>query len=270
MKIGFVGAGNMATSLIGGLIADGMKADDFYLVDTNAQQLATLQQKYGTHSAVLDADFINTIDVMLLAIKPQVMHEACAQVMAAGGSNMPLVMSVAAGLPTDKLASWLWDGVAIVRTMPNTPALIQAGATGLYANARVEQNGRDQAERIMRAVGLTVWLDDESQMDLVTALSGSGPAYFFLFMESLQKAAESLGLPAETARILTLQTALGASKLAISSDNELDELRKKVTSPGGTTERAVDVFMQRDIQSIFTEAMAAAVQRAQQMAKEIN
>lgn len=270
MKTGFIGAGNMASSLIGGLIADGTAASDIVVFDTSAERLQAVSSEFGVETSELNAAFIEQLDVLVLAVKPQVMRQACEQIMAVAAKRFPLVVSVAAGLPADKLASWLWTDVALVRAMPNTPALIQAGATGLYANVHVDDAGRSQAERIMRAAGLVVWVDQESDMDLVTALSGSGPAYYFLVMEAMQEAACDMGLPAETARILTLQTALGSARLAMESSDDAATLRHKVTSPGGTTEQALNVFLDNNFKGLFAKAMQAAADRARTLASEIN
>jgi pyrroline-5-carboxylate reductase len=179
----------------------------------------------------------------------------------------PLVISIAAGVRSDALQRWLGGAVPVVRAMPNTPALVQTGATGLYATPAVSATQRDLAESIMRAVGVTVWVEDETLIDTVTALSGSGPAYFFLVMEVLENAAVNLGLPRETARLLTLETALGAAKMALESSEDPATLRARVTSPGGTTERALQIFQQADLAGIFADALAGAQARSQELAK---
>jgi pyrroline-5-carboxylate reductase len=178
----------------------------------------------------------------------------------------PLVVSIAAGVRLEDLDRWLGGGLPIVRAMPNTAALIGSGASGLYANERVSEAMRNQAESILRAVGVTVWLADESLMDVVTALSGSGPAYFFLVMEALEQAAIESGLDPKQARLLTLETAFGAAKMALEGHEEPSQLRRRVTSPGGTTEQAVKVLEQGDIRPLFKKAIQAAVTRAREIA----
>jgi pyrroline-5-carboxylate reductase len=180
--------------------------------------------------------------------------------------HRPLVISIAAGIREPALRGWLGEQTAIVRTMPNTPALVQSGATALYANPAVSEDQRNLAESILRAVGLTLWIDDESLMDAVTALSGSGPAYFFLFMEALQAAGSQLGLPEDTARLLTLQTAFGAVKMALESSEDAATLRRRVTSPGGTTEHAIEVFAQHNLNAIILKALQAAAERSRDLA----
>ena len=177
----------------------------------------------------------------------------------------PLILSIAAGIQEASIQHWLGGKIAIVRAMPNTPALIGCGAAALHANAYVSHEQRNMAESILRSTGITIWLSDESLMDAVTALSGSGPAYFFLMMEALQQAAENQGLPTETARLLTLQTALGAARMAIESGKPLDELRQQVTSKGGTTEKAISILEENHIRAIYQQALDAAKKRAEEL-----
>ncbi len=265
-RIVFIGAGNMAASLIGGLVKDGYAADRITAVDIDDAKLEALQGRFGIHTSSEAAVAAAKGDVVVLAVKPQMMKEVAAGLHAAL-THKPLVLSVAAGIPLAALQGWLGE-LPLVRTMPNTPALVQSGATALVANDRVSEAQRGVAESIMRAVGLTLWLDDESQMDAVTALSGSGPAYFFLVMEAMDRAAKALGLPAQAARLLTLQTAMGAAKLALESEETPEVLRQKVTSPGGTTEAALTVLMEGDLLPLFEQAMTAAAERSRQLAQE--
>ncbi|MDH5300895.1 MAG: pyrroline-5-carboxylate reductase [Gammaproteobacteria bacterium] len=268
-KIGFIGAGNMASAIIGGLIASGCKPTDIWVSDVDERKLQDLQQRHGLHVANDNAQLLEKVDVLLLAVKPQIMKSVLKPLAPQVQQRKPLVISVAAGLPTADLSRWLGGEVALVRTMPNTPALVRSGATALFANERVTAHQHEVAESIMRATGLALWVEQESQMDAVTALSGSGPAYFFLLIESMQKAGEQLGLEAETARLLALQTAFGAAKLALEADDGAAALRAKVTSPGGTTEQAINVFMQRGMPEMVAAAMTAADQRAQELAKQL-
>lgn len=264
--ISIIGAGNMGSSLIGGLINNGYSSDKLWASDTNEERLAYLQQAFHIHTTTDNNKAAQVADVIIFAIKPQLFATV-----ATGSANdvqirKPLVISIAAGMREASIQHWLGDKLAIVRAMPNTPALIGCGATALYANEYVSTEQRSIAESILRAVGVVVWLKDEKLMDAVTALSGSGPAYFFLMMETLQQAAEQLGLPSETARLLTLQTALGAARMAIESGTPLEELRHNVTSPGGTTEKAVSVLEENNIRGLFRKALLAAKLRSEELA----
>jgi len=207
-------------------------------------------------------------DVVVFAVKPQMMKGAAAGVAAALQPRRPLVVSVAAGITTQDLDRWLGGGNAIVRVMPNTPALLGAGAAGLYANKNVDAGQRATAQALMEAVGTALWIDDESLMDAVTALSGSGPAYFFLLMEAMEAAALELGLPPEAARRLTLQTAFGAARMALESGVAPAELRAQVTSPGGTTAAALQVFEDAKLRAIVARALTAARDRGRQLSQE--
>lgn len=264
--IGFVGGGNMARSLIGGLIADGCDAARIWVADPEPQQLQTLSDAFGVNTTTSNPTLVEQSGVVVLAVKPQVLREVAGEIAASVRAAGPLVISIAAGVREATLEGWLGKDVAVVRTMPNTPALLRCGATALHANAAVSDVQRDQAESIMRAVGVTLWLDDEFQMDAVTALSGSGPAYFFLIMEIMEQAGIKLGLTAQAARLLTLQTAFGAAKMALESEDDTTTLRERVTSPGGTTERAVERLREGGLDALFAEALGAARDRASELA----
>jgi pyrroline-5-carboxylate reductase len=205
----------------------------------------------------------------VLAVKPQVMADVAQDLAPAVREHRPLVLSVAAGIRIEHLGHWLGDDCAIVRTMPNTPAMLQAGATGLFASDTVSEEQRNLAESIMRAAGITIWVEDEGLIDAVTAVSGSGPAYFFLFMEQMIRSAQSLGLGEEEATLLTLQTALGAARMALESDDSPATLRAKVTSPGGTTEQAIRVFEQEGLERILKKAMTAARDRSIELSSQL-
>ncbi|MFA7387089.1 MAG: pyrroline-5-carboxylate reductase [Thiohalobacteraceae bacterium] len=265
----FIGGGNMARSLIGGLIADGWPADRIRVSDVDTEALARLGQRFGVAIGTDNTEAAAAADILVLAVKPQVMHAVASDLASAGMTRGRLVISIAAGIRSSDLDRWLGGDNAIVRCMPNTPALVQSGATALFANARVGSEQRDQAESILRAVGLTLWLDDEQQMDAVTALSGSGPAYFLLVMEALQAAGERLGLPADTARLLTLQTAFGAAKMALESAEDAGTLRRQVTSPGGTTERAIQVMEEGRLRELLERALSAARDRSRELADQL-
>ena len=203
--------------------------------------------------------------MLVLAVKPQVMQAVCAGLRAALGDRQPLIISIAAGVTVNNLKSWLGD-LPVVRCMPNTPALVQAGATGLYADPTVSAEQKELAGQILASVGLTFWFDEESALDAVTAVSGSGPAYFFLMMESMIEAGRKLGLDDHTARQLVLQTAWGAAQLAITSESGPDVLRQQVTSPGGTTAAALDVFENGGFRVLVDSALAAARRRSEELA----
>jgi pyrroline-5-carboxylate reductase len=268
-KIGFIGGGNMAASLIGGLIADGTTPSQIRVTDPVAKSGHALQQQFSIQLAASNTALVEESDVVVLAVKPQVLREVCQQISGAVALRHPLIISVAAGIRITDIDRWLGDDNAIVRTMPNTPALVQCGATALYANGRVDERQREIAERIMRAVGLTQWLENEPLMDAVTALSGSGPAYLFLVIEALEQAGCTLGLSEESSRVLALQTAFGAAKMALESSESSAELRRRVTSPGGTTERAIAVLEEGDLRGLFERALGAARDRAQELALEL-
>jgi len=258
----------MARSLVGGLIADGWKPELICVADPDAQQMKRLAAKFPIVTTQDNRVAVEQSDAVVLAVKPQIIAQVARELAQVVSRQRPLIISIAAGIRETALRNWLGEDTAIVRAMPNTPALVQSGATALYANPRVSDDQRNLAESILRAVGLALWVKDESLMDAVTALSGSGPAYFFLFMEALQSAGKQLGLPEETARLLTLQTAFGASKMALESSDDAATLRRRVTSPGGTTERAIEVLQQHDFETIVRQAVEAAAERSRELASE--
>jgi pyrroline-5-carboxylate reductase len=266
-SIGFIGGGNMACSLIGGLIADGCDPASICVADPSDQQRRTVESTYSVKTSASNDEVIARSDIIVLAVKPQVIKSVAAALGSGIHDKNGLVVSIAAGITTENLDALLDGNVPIVRAMPNIAVLVKSGATALYANPHVSDEQRNQAESIMRAVGLTLWLDDESQMDAVTALSGSGPAYLFLVIEVLENSAIKLGLARETAHLLALQTAFGAAKMALESTEDCATLRARVTSPGGTTEQAIAVLQQGDIQGIFDRALKAAHHRAMELAE---
>ncbi len=265
-RITFIGCGNMGRSLIGGLIANGLSVNSITGTDVNAEQRQTTASQFNIEVLEDNQQAIKDADVVVLAVKPQSMQETLQAIKADLVQEKPLLISIAAGIQLSDLGKWAGDELAIVRTMPNTPALIQSGATALCANQFTSDAQRDLAEAIMRSVGLALWLDDETLMDAVTALSGSGPAYYFLIMEVMEKAATQLGLSQEHARLLTLQTAFGAAKMALESNHDTETLRKQVTSPGGTTEQALNVLMNGGIEDLFKDALKAAQKRSAELA----
>ena len=265
-QIGFIGAGNMARSLAGGLLKNGWRKEQLILSDPDSNQRKGVETVLGLAVYADNNEVAGKADILVLAVKPQFLKTAATEIAAAVQKKRPLVISVAAGVRLEDLQRWLGGGLAIVRVMPNTAALIGSGASGMYANPLVDEAMRNQAESILRAVGVTVWLADESQLDVVTALSGSGPAYFFLVMETLERAAIDHGLDPETARLLTLETAFGAAKMALEGAEEPSQLRARVTSPGGTTEQAVKVLEDGGIHRLFNQAVRAAIVRARELA----
>lgn len=267
--IAFIGGGNMARSLIGGLIAGGCDASRIHVSDPFPEALESLAEKFGVHVTGDNAAAAAEADVIVLAVKPQVMKSALASIRDVVGRNRPLMISIAAGITEHLISDGLGGDAAVVRTMPNTPALLRCGATALYANAHVTEAQREKAESILRSVGIVRWVDEERQLDAVTAVSGSGPAYFFLLMELLEKAGRELGLPDETARLLTLQTAYGAARMALESAEEPGKLRERVTSPGGTTAAALNHLADSGFDESFVAAVRAACERSAELSREI-
>lgn len=267
--LAFIGGGNMAQSLIGGLLAGGWELERVRVSDPDAAQREALDRRWPGMAVCRDnSDAAGHAEIVMLVVKPQAMRAAAESIAAKVAENNPLVISIAAGIRTADLARWLGGDPALVRCMPNTPALVKCGATALYANTQVSAEQRAIAGRILGAVGMTLWLDDEVLLDAVTAVSGSGPAYFLLVMEAMQAAGRDLGLPAETARRLTLQTALGAATLALQSDDEPARLRARVTSKGGTTEAAIAELERGGLRQQFKAALRAAARRSAELADE--
>jgi pyrroline-5-carboxylate reductase len=265
--IAFIGAGNMAASLIGGLRAQGLAARFITASNPDAQQRSTLEAEHGIQVFASNAEAIKKADIIVLSVKPQVMKNVCEELADALQPNQ-LIVSVAAGITCNSLSQWLGKR-PLVRCMPNTPALLRQGASGLYGNDLVSSSQREQAEKLLSAVGLTVWVASEKQLDAVTAVSGSGPAYLFLMMEAMIQAGEALGLDRETSAKLTLQTAVGAAQMASSSDVSPAELRRRVTSPGGTTEQAIKTFQEGGFDALVQQALTAAARRSAELAEEL-
>lgn len=267
-SIAIIGAGNMGSSIIGGLIRDGHPPSKIIASNIDPQQCDQLENTFQIKTTTDNFAAASEADVVVLSVKPQLLMQVCEELSETIQKNKPLVLSIAAGVSEQAIEHKLGNDIAIVRVMPNTPALIGCGASALFANQAVSQAQHDLAESIMRAVGVTIWAKTEDEIDTVTALSGSGPAYFFLMMEALQAAAEELGLSAENAKLLTLQTALGASRLALESDVSLAELRRRVTSPGGTTEKGVATLENANIRDILKDTLVAAKNRSKELAAE--
>ncbi len=267
MKIVFIGGGNMATALIGGLLGKGFAAAQVSVVEINADSRAKLQKDFSVRTVETVAEGVQGNDYIVLAVKPQQLREV-AQQLAPLLNKQQLLISIAAGIRAQDLARWA-NSQNVVRAMPNTPALIQSGMTGLYALPTVNAAQREQAQNILAAVGETLWLQNEVMLDAVTAISGSGPAYVFYMIEALQQAAKAQGFNAQEARQLSLATFLGASKLAACSEDDVSTLRTRVTSKNGTTERALLSLAGNHVaQHIITAAQAAA-DRSREMADEL-
>ena len=266
LSIGFIGAGNMASALIGGLCKSSFDPARLYVADPDKAKVSALSNTFAINSCDNNQLLLDHCDVAVLAVKPQVMKSVLQQLKV---KPEQLLLSIAAGVCSNTLQSWLGQDCAIVRSMPNTPALVQCGATGLYANQHVSTQQRQQTEQIMSAIGISIWVEQESQLDAVTAVSGSGPAYFFYMMEAIEAAGVELGLSAENSRTLTLQTALGAAKLAMNSDTTTTELRARVTSPGGTTEAAIDYLQAQQSLDKIKQAVNKAHNRSRQLAEQL-
>lgn len=256
----------MARSLVGGLIANGWPTSRVILSDPEPSQRQAVEKRLKVRTYALNTDVAARAKVLVLAVKPQTMRTVAVEIAPVVGRTRPLVISIAAGIRIADLERWLDAKVPIVRAMPNTAALIGAGAAGLYGNRLVDQRQRGVAETILRSAGVTAWLGDESQLDVVTALSGSGPAYFFLVMEELERAAIDAGLEPSAARLLTLETAYGAAKMALEGAEEPAVLRARVTSPGGTTERALSILVQGGLAPLLHQAVRGATERARELA----
>jgi len=269
--IGFIGGGNMAASLIGGLINADISATDISVAEPDEKQRQSLEKRFSINSLAENQDILSC-DIIVLAVKPQLLKKVCQQLAQSAESkqlNSKLFISIAAGISSTDIDHWLNNGNSIVRCMPNTPALVQCGASGLFANKLVSEQQKQQAEKIMQAVGLVLWVANETQINAVTAVSGSGPAYFFLMMEAMQQAGEELGLSSEVAQQLVLQTALGAARMATESEHSPTELRQMVTSKGGTTEQAILSFQSAGYQKIVSQALKAANDRSISLAEEL-
>lgn len=266
-RIAFIGGGNMARSLVAGLLADGYQASCIHVSEPDSDKRMELAKHLRVHVHEDNQEAILEADAVVVAVKPQIIKTVLEPLGARLREQQSLVISIAAGVREPDVSRWLGGQVAVVRTMPNTPALVRAGATALYANEHVSQSQRDRAESLLRAVGVTQWLDDESLLDVATALSGSGPAYFFLLMEILETATSELGLPQQSARLLTLETALGAARMALESGEDPADLRRRVTSPGGTTEAATHVLENGEAHELFRRAIQAATDRARELGR---
>ncbi|MDX2219065.1 MAG: pyrroline-5-carboxylate reductase [Burkholderiales bacterium] len=267
MRVAFIGGGNMATAIVGGLIAKGRAATEFIVVDPSDAQRAALHERFGVTTLPVVDDSVRLADLIVMAVKPQQMRDAARALQPLPADAT--VMTIAAGIRLADLSRWLGGHERLIRAMPNTPALIHQGITGLYAPAVVPAVARDAADALLAAVGQTLWLKDESLLDAVTAVSGSGPAYVFYAIEAVQAAAEKLGFSADEARALTLQTFIGAAALAAQSDESPMVLRQRVTSKGGTTERALSSLEAAGVKAQLMTAVEAACARSRELGDDL-
>ncbi|WIO74145.1 pyrroline-5-carboxylate reductase [Porticoccaceae bacterium LTM1] len=267
--IAFIGGGNMASSLIGGLLENGHPASAILATARSEQTRSALNEKFGIACMADNSEAAKRADVVVLAVKPQMMRDVCSSLTDAL-DHQPLIVSVAAGITTDLIGNWLGGDHAIVRCMPNTPSQLHCGASGLFANSAVSAEQRKLAETLLSAVGIVEWVVNEDLMDAVTAIAGSGPAYYFLIMELMEKVGIELGLNPDTARQLTIQTALGAAKMAAQGDIEPAELRARVTSKKGTTDRAITTFLKEGLEDIMRKGITGARDRGRELAIEMS
>ena len=265
IAITFIGGGNMARSLIGGLIQKGLPAEKIKVSEPVAVLAKGLAKDFSVATFSDNQEAAADSNIWVFAVKPQVMKSVCQQLASLAQASKPLIVSIAAGITSQQLDSWLGGSMPVVRIMPNTPALLGAGASGLFANEHVDTEQKQHAQDLMQATGITVWIENENLMDAVTAVSGSGPAYVFLLAEAMQAAGIAQGLSAEAARALTNQTLLGASRMLSETNESADVLRQRVTSPGGTTQAAIESFEAQGFRDIVSNAIEAATQRGRSL-----
>ncbi|CUA84319.1 pyrroline-5-carboxylate reductase [Pseudidiomarina woesei] len=267
-KIAFIGAGNMTQSIVGGMVKSGYPSELIYVSNPSQPKLDKLSSELLVHTSHNNAEVAATADVIVLSVKPQLMADVCAALRAEVPNLADkLIVTIAAGIRIEKYRQYLGDDIRMIRVMPNTPSLVGKGMSGLVADDRVSEDDRSYITEAFDGVGATLWVANEDELDILGAVAGSGPAYFFEFMASLQKAATALGFDREKARQMVQQTALGAAEMAIASELELEDLRKQVTSKGGSTAKGIEVYQGADIDDISANAVKAAVQRNQEMAK---
>ena len=266
-SITFIGAGNMSGSIIGGLVNNGYPASQITASAPTKVNLEKLASQYKINISTDNHQSATEADIIVLGVKPQMLQAVCVDLAPALANKTPLIISIAAGIETTNIQLWLGKKLPIIRCMPNTPALVAQGASGLFANNQVSKKQQQQADEIFSSVGITEWVEREDQMHAITALSGSGPAYFFLIMEALEDAAVKAGVPRKNARRLGIQTVLGAAEMARQSDLEPAQLKRNVMSPGGTTERAIQSFEDGGLRDLFDNAINAAAQRSKELAE---
>lgn len=267
--VAFIGAGNMAKAIIGGMLSGGFAGEQIIAADPNADQLAEFSLQ-GVKTTSDNVAAIEAADIVVLAVKPQVMKQVCQPLAGAAQSKQPLFVSIAAGLPADTIAQWLGGNVAMARVMPNTPAMVGKGVSGLWAPATVAEAQRQTLTDIFNGTGLVQWVEDEAKLHDITAISGSGPAYFYLFIEAMAEKAQQYGFSEQEAKTLVAQTALGAAQMVLNSDDSPAQLKKNVMSPGGTTERAIATFESKGLPALVEEAMDACKARSETLAKALS
>ena len=266
--IGFIGAGNMAYALIKGLLSDGFEAKNINVSDANPELLEKRSSELGVTAQPDNVSLLNNSDIVVFAVKPQVLSVVCHELKNKASTDQ-LFVSIVAGIKSKDINRWLGGDFALVRTMPNTPALFQSGVTGLYANELVNDLQKKSVNLLLSAVGECFWVNEENLLDAITAISGSGPAYFFLMMQSMKQAAMALGLDEETADALSIKTSLGASIMATNSGKDSRILRAEVTSPNGTTQSAIETFQDQNFEGIVAAATRAAYDRARELSQEL-
>lgn len=266
--IALIGAGNMGRSLLGGMIKKGFHPEQIWVAEPSEEKLSEIKQTFNVNVSSDNLTAIEKADAIILAVKPQMMSQVATEIKNQVATKKPMLLSIAAGLAIQNFETWFGKNIPIVRSMPNTAALIGCGASALFANPNVNSENKSLAENILKAVGIALWVEKESDLDTVTSLSGNGPAYFFLVVEALENAAIKLGLEKNLAHQLAKQTAYGASRLLLETEESADSLRKKVTSPGGTTEQAIKVLEENHIRDIFYQALKASNTHAQHLAKK--
>jgi pyrroline-5-carboxylate reductase len=267
--ISFIGAGNMASAIIGGMLDSGFKAANIWVSAPDDNHLQSIRKQFGVSVTTDNRYCAEQADMVVLAVKPQVMASVCSDIAPVVQNTRPLMVSIAAGLEASTLDEWLGGGLPLVRVMPNTPSLVGKGAAGLYANDQVKEKQKAMVESVFNSIGSALWVDDESLLHAVTALSGSGPAYFFLMLEALEEAATDAGIAGETARALAIQTMAGAAEMAGRSEHDPGQLKRNVMSPGGTTEQAIQTFEEGGLRDLVKKAYSAAYKRSGEMAKEL-
>lgn len=268
-KVGFIGGGNMGRAIAGGLLRGGMHATDLMIAEPLPEQCDILRKElYGIMVTDDNAAVAAAVDTLLFSVKPQILKPVCQDLAAIVQQSRPLIMSIAAGPTIRDIDQWLGGGLSVVRVMPNQPALIDQGISALFANEQAAEAERNMAEKIMSAVGQVVWLDSESKMDAVTAVSGTGPSYFYLLIDCMIEAAIKFGIDPEIARTLAVETARGATALASAETESMASLIERVRSPGGTTTAAFEQLDSADVRGIFAAAIDAAERRAAELARE--
>ncbi|MDI9246537.1 pyrroline-5-carboxylate reductase [Marinobacter sp. CHS3-4] len=267
--ISFIGAGNMASAIIGGMLESGYNAANIWVSAPDDGHLQSVRKEFGVSITTDNRHCAQQADMVILAVKPQVMKDVCIDIAPVVQNTRPLMVSIAAGLEATTLDEWLGGGMPMVRVMPNTPSLVGKGAAGLYANDQVKDKQKAMVESVFSSIGSALWVEDESLLHAVTALSGSGPAYFFLMLEALEEAATEAGIPGKTARELAIQTMAGAAEMAGRSEHDPGQLKRNVMSPGGTTEQAIHTFEEGGLRELVKKAYSAAYNRSGEMSKEL-